>query len=203
MNIIPGILARTPLELSMQLSRVTWAKKLHVDIMDGKFVPNKTVTLLTLKKYLPKISLQVHLMAYKPHLYIDKFARLGAKEIIVHAESSDHIDHVLLDIKKHRIRAGIALNPETKVEHCKAALAIADTALVMTVKPGFSGQEFMTTAMKKISQIRKIKPTIRIGVDGGINEDTIRLVKDADFAVATSAVTLAQDPKKAYARLKR
>ena len=201
-EIIPGILVHTLKELKQKLHLLKWAKKVHVDIMDGKFVPNKTISALTLKKSVPKMAMQVHLMAYKPHKYIKTFARLGAKELIIHAEATKHPVEVLEEIRKAGMKAGIAFNPETKIQRYSDALVHADIALVMTIHPGYSGQTLMKAPLRKIAEIKKHNPVIKIGVDGGVNLQTCRFVK-ADFAIATHAVTEAENPEKAYKELKK
>ena len=200
-EIIPGILVRSLKELKDALKRVSWAKKVHIDIMDGKFVPNKTIQALTLKKALPKMNMQIHLMARKPHTYINSFARMGAKEFIFHAESTKHAAETLEEVRLQGMKAGIAFNPETKVD--KDLCIHADIALVMTVHPGFSGQRFLKTPLRKLAQIKKYNPLLQTGVDGGINHHTCRLAREADFAIATSALTKSDDPKKAYTQLSK
>lgn len=202
-EIIPGILVHTLKELKEKLHLLSWAKKVHIDIMDGKFVPNQTISVLTLKKAIPKMDMQIHLMAYKPHRYVNAFSRLGAKELIIHAEASKEAPEVLEYIRVKGMKAGIAFNPETKIAHHEHSLVHADLALVMTVHPGFSGQTFLKTPINKINEIKKQNPLLTIGVDGGINEHTCRFVKGADFAIATRAVTDAEEPKKAYLQLKK
>lgn len=200
-EIRPGILVHTLKELKEALSKLSWAKKVHLDIMDGKFVPNKTIQALTLKKAIPKMEFGVHLMAYKPHKYIKTFARLGARELIIHQEATKKPVETLEEIRLNGMKAGIAFNPETKVD--KHALIHADTALIMTVHPGYSGQALMKTPLRKIAEIKKHNPVIVVAVDGGVNLHTCRMVSKhgADWAVASSAVTNATDPEKAYKEL--
>lgn len=200
-EIIPGILVHTLKELKQKLHLLSWAKKVHIDIMDGKFVPNRTISALTLKKAIPKMDMQIHLMAYKPHKYVNIFSRMGAKELIIHAEASKETPKVLEYIREKGMKAGIAFNPETKIgQH---ALIHADLALVMTVHPGFSGQTFLKTPVRKIAEIKNHNPLLQVGVDGGINSQTCRFVKEADFAIATHAVIEAEEPRKAWLELKK
>ena len=182
---------------------LSWAKKVHVDIMDGRFVHNKTIQAMTLAKANPKMDLQIHLMAHKPHTYISKFERLGAKELIFHAEASPKPAEVLEDIRQTGMKAGIAFNPATQID--KDALVHADLALVMTIHPGWSGQQLLRTPLRKIAAIKKCNPIIDVGIDGGFNLHTCKLVAKAgaDFAVATNAVTNAENPQKAYREIKR
>jgi len=203
MNIIPGILVKTLKELKEELHKLSWAKKIHIDIMDGKFVPNKTITALTLKKAFPKADVQIHLMAYKPHRYVKQFARFGAKDFIFHAEATKHAAETLEMVREAGMKAGIAFNPETKIE--KDPVIHADMALVMTVHPGFSGQPLLKKPLHKIHEMKKMNPLIQIGVDGGIHSTTCKLVNKAgaDFAIATTEISHAEQPKEAYNKLMR
>ncbi len=203
MEIIPGIIAHTLKELKEKLRLLSWAKKIHIDIMDGRFVPNKTISALTLKKALPRMDMQIHLMAYKPYLYVSKFARLGTKEFIFHAEATKKTAETLEMVRESGMKAGIAFNPETKIEKHNDALLHADIAHVMTVHPGFSGQSFMKAPLRKIAEIKKQNPTIIVGVDGGVNRQTCRLLHGADFAIATHAITETQNPQTAYKQINR
>ncbi len=200
-EIIPGILVNTLEELKEKLHLLSWAKKVHIDIMDGKFVPNKTIQLRALSKILPNMDMQIHLMAYKPHKYISGCANLGVREFIFHAEATKKAAETLEMARDFGMKAGIAFNPETKMD--KDLVRHADIALVMTVHPGYSGQQLMKRPLHKIAEIKKRNPAIYVGVDGGINSQTCRLAAHAgaDFAIATHAVTEAPEPKKAYAEL--
>lgn len=204
MNILPGVLATNLKELEEQLSAISWAKKIHLDIMDGEFVPNKTVQAKTLAKLFPKQDVQVHLMCNSPEKYVNSYAKLGAKEFIVHAEAFE--DEELLErIRLKGMKSGIAFNPETKVSQHKDRLVHADTALIMTVQPGFSGGKFIKAPLKKIAQAKKRNPLLYVGVDGGCGLSTCKTIADAgaDFSVATSSVTKQQNAKKAYRELLR
>jgi len=183
MRIVPGILARSAKEFSRQAKCVAWASKVHVDVMDGKFVRQKT------SQGKISTSVQFHLMVRDAQKY------LRGKEI-----KSPLV--ILKNAKTKGLRAGIAFNPETSV--IRELINAADFALVMTVNPGRSGQKMLRNALKKIKLIKKLK-RISVGVDGGINFSTILAAKKAgaDFVVATSAVTLAKDPRKAFKELKK
>ncbi|HLC32294.1 MAG TPA: hypothetical protein VJJ82_00545 [Candidatus Nanoarchaeia archaeon] len=187
MKIFPGITAFSKKELDNQFRRVSWARKIHMDVMDGMFVEYKTSYRLVKKA-------QVHLMVKNAQKC---FAR--AKEVIIHAESSSPFAAVV-KAKKLGIKTGIAFNPSTRVS--KELVKVADFALVMTVEPGASGQKMKTSALRKIKQIKRIK-RIPVGVDGGVNRRTIKFARKAgaDFVVTTSAVTLAQNPRKEFLAL--
>lgn len=200
-DIVPGVLATTTREFKEQLHLLKFAKKIHLDVMDGKFVPNKTVGLSVLKKLFPDKEVQVHLMAHKPHKYITPFSRLGARELIVHAEATEHACETLEDIRASGMKSGIAFNPKTRVVDHADALVHADIALVMTVQPGYSGQTFLKQPIGKIATIRKHNPVISIGVDGGVNLTTCKMVRPANFAIATSAIQTADEPRYAWKQL--
>src|SRR5574342_927478 len=121
-EIIPGILVHSLKELKEKLHLLSWAKKVHIDIMDGKFVPNKTITLRTLSKVLPKMDMQIHLMTYKPHKYISGCANLGAREFIFHSESTKNSAKTLEMAREYGMKAGIAFNPETKIANHEHSL---------------------------------------------------------------------------------
>src|SRR3989344_5824980 len=146
MNIIPGILATSFKDLKKKLDTVSWAKKIHIDITDGKFVKNKTIQIQPLRKALLRIKtpkIQIHLMAKRPETYIDRFSKIGANEFIFHVESTNKIAETINKIKKTNMKTGIAFNPRTQIGQHKEAIKQANIGLVMTINPGKSGQKFM------------------------------------------------------------
>lgn len=205
MDIIPGILAKTQKALKQQLRKVAFAKKVHIDIMDGLFVPNKTIAVNLLKKTSIKQKTQIHLMAKQPEKYLSDLIEAGASEIIIHAESTKRAQEIIRFIKIKKIKAGIALNPKTNPSKCKDAIKLADICLIMTVNPGFSGQKFKPKPLEKIKQIKKTNSKIKIGIDGGITPLTCKKAKNAgaNFCVATSSCTLTKNPKQAYKELQK
>jgi len=205
MEIIPGILAKNSKQLRHQLRRVAWAKKIHIDLMDGAFVPNKTITTRELKKAAIKQKIQIHLMAKHPEKYLSDLIEIAASEIIIHAESTNRAREILQFIKIQGILGGIALNPKTNPKKYSNAIKTANICLVMSVQPGFFGQKFKKDALAKIKTIKKINSKIKIGIDGGINNKTCPLSKKegANFCVATSSCTLSPNPKKSYEELKK
>ncbi|PIN74580.1 hypothetical protein COV18_06835 [Candidatus Woesearchaeota archaeon CG10_big_fil_rev_8_21_14_0_10_37_12] len=205
MEIIPGILVHSLEELKQTLKKLSWAKKIHIDIMDGKFVPNQTIQLAELKKINPKQNMQIHLMAHKPETYVKGFAKLGVKEFIYHAETSKQNKILIEKIKKTGMKAGIAFNPETTINKFKNAIKEAELALIMTIHPGFSGQKLIKKPLAKIKQIKTINQNISVGIDGGFNLTNCNLVKtsETDFAIATSAITKQKKSKEAYTKLRK
>lgn len=149
-------------------------KTIHVDIMDGKFVPNISFGFPILKciRKITNLNLDVHLMIDDPIRYIDKFAECGADLITVHIEGNYHIHRVIQEIKKYNIKAGIAINPGTPINNLKEILPLVDLVLVMGVNPGFGGQAFIENTLNRIKELWQIKNenalNFDINVDGGV-----------------------------------
>jgi ribulose-phosphate 3-epimerase len=172
------------------------ADYIHVDVMDGHFVPNISIgipVVVSLRK-ITSIPLDVHLMIEKPELFIDAFAGAGAGIITVHVEACNHLDGTVNYIKKLGLKAGVSLNPATPLSAIDEILPLLDLVLVMTVNPGFGGQAFITAMVDKIARLRRIlyerKSKAELEVDGGITAATAPLVATAgaDVLVAGSAI---------------
>lgn len=172
------------------------ADLLHIDVMDGHFVPNITIGPLILDSLKDKthIPFDVHLMIENPDKYIASFAKSGADIITVHAEASNHIHRTIQNIKSHGIQAGVSLNPGTSLSAVEYILDEVDMILIMSVNPGFGGQKFIPSALDKIKNLKRIIDDkgldVEIEVDGGIKLENARQVVDAgaDILVAGSAV---------------
>lgn len=151
------------------------ADYIHIDVMDGMFVPNITFGAPVIKSIRNKTKLvfDVHLMIEKPERYIDDFVKAGADLITVHAESTVHLHRVIQQIKAYGIKAGVSLNPSTPVDVLKYIINDIDMVLIMSVNPGFGGQKFINSAIDKIKDVRKLNKSVDIQVDGGITADTI------------------------------
>lgn len=196
--IAPSILSADFSKLGQEVADVEagGADWLHVDVMDGHFVPNLTFGPLVMGAIAPltKLPLDVHLMIENPEQYIPAFAAAGAHVITVHAEACVHLHRVLHLIKEQGVKAGIAINPATPVSAISEILEIVDLALVMTVNPGFGGQAFIPSTLRKIKQLDEFRVqhghSYRIEVDGGIAAPTAPLVVEAgaDVLVAGNAV---------------
>jgi len=185
---------------------------IHVDVMDGHFVPNITLGPAIVKAIAPHTSLplDVHLMIENPERYVEEFAKAGAAVITVHAEACVHLHRVIHLIKEYGIKAGVALNPGTPATAIQEVLDDVDLVLVMTVNPGFGGQAFISGTLNKIKQIRtwlneRGRQDVHIEVDGGIAADTAPLVVEAgaDVLVAGSAVFGREDRAAAIADIRR
>jgi len=172
------------------------ADYIHVDVMDGHFVPNISIGLPVVEslRRITSIPLDVHLMIEKPELYIERFAGAGADILTVHVEACTHLDGTVNAIKKLGLKAGVSLNPATPLSSLDEVLCMADLLLVMTVNPGFGGQEFIAGVVDKIARLKQTiynrKSGAEIEVDGGITAVTAPIVAGAgaDILVAGSAI---------------
>lgn len=197
-KIAPSILSADFSNLAADIIKVEEAgcDLLHIDVMDGHFVPNITLGPPVIKKLKGKTKLpfDVHLMIVNPDKYIEDFVRAGADIISVHSEACIHLDRTIEYIKHFGIKAAVALNPATSLTDIEYVLEKLDMVLIMTVNPGFSGQSFIPAMIQKIvdlrSMIEKKKLDIDIQVDGGIKTDNIHLVAKAgaNIIVAGSAI---------------
>lgn len=205
----PSILSADFANLEKEIKAVTKAGAdwIHVDVMDGHFVNNITIGIPVVKslRKITKLPLDVHLMIEKPEKYIAEFIRAGATYLTIHVEATENPAEVLKQIKSLGAHPGITLRPGTAIEKILPLLPLADLVLVMTVEPGFGGQRFMPEQVAKISRLRQeIKQkqlSCLIEVDGGVNEQTLPLLKDVDVFVAGSFV-FKNDYKKAIHLLK-
>ncbi len=194
-----------------RLVRDAGLKYLHLDVMDGAFVPNITFgpkTVADLRAEATGLTLIVHLMVAAPERYIDDFAAAGADFITVHAEATAHLHRALQQVKAAGKGAGVAFNPATPLGTFEYVRDVTDLALIMAVNPGFGGQQFLESSLAKISQLRawsdeRPARPILVEVDGGVNADNIKRVAaaGADIVVAGSAIFGAPDPARAIAAL--
>lgn len=211
-KIAPSILSANFSKLGEEIKEVeeAGADYIHVDVMDGHFVPNITIGSLIVEAIRPitKLPLDVHLMIENPDRFIPMFAEAGADIISVHQETCPHMHRTIQLIKDHGIKAGIVINPATPVFTIKEILPSIDLALLMTVNPGFGGQSFIPEVIPKIKELHSIKNeknlTFEIEVDGGVNKQTAPLCKHAgaDVLVAGSAIFNQTDRKQAVIDIK-
>jgi ribulose-phosphate 3-epimerase len=211
-DIAPSILSADFARLGEEIEAVErgGAAILHVDVMDGHFVPNITIGLPVVKSIAgaTKLPIDAHLMISEPGRYAEQFVAAGAKMVSVHIEADAHVHRTLASIRAAGAQAGVVLNPATPVGSVEEALTFADYVLVMSVNPGFGGQSFIPTSIEKVRRLKAMitgqKLTTRIEIDGGIDVGNIAAVVDAgaEIIVAGSAIFGTADPESAVRELR-
>jgi len=210
--IAPSILSADFSKLGDEIQSVekAGADWIHVDVMDGHFVPNITIGPLIVEaaRRITSLPLDVHLMIENPDRYIEDFAKAGADLISVQVETSVHLHRTIQMIKALDVRPGVVLNPSTPLSAIEWILEDVDFVMIMSVNPGFGGQKFIPNSIDKIRSLRKMIQdrglSILIEIDGGVNETTIKKVSDAgaDVFVAGSAIFKSPDYKKTISKLR-
>ncbi|MDI2589298.1 ribulose-phosphate 3-epimerase [Psychrobacillus sp. NEAU-3TGS] len=211
-KIAPSILAANFAKLGEEVLEVekAGAELIHIDVMDGHFVPNITMGPIVVDALRPltKLPLDVHLMIENADQYIEAFAKAGADYITVHVEACPHLHRTIQLIRSFGVKPGVVLNPHTPIETIQHVLEDIDMVLFMTVNPGFGGQKFIHSVVPKVKQladiIRERNLSIEIEIDGGINEETIKpcVEAGATILVAGSAIYNAPDKGKALQAIK-
>jgi ribulose-phosphate 3-epimerase len=211
-EILPSILAADFARLGEQVAQLEAAgtRMLHVDVMDGHFVPNLTVgpPLVASLRKATRLTLDVHLMIEDPDLFAPMFKEAGADQILVHQEACRNLDRTLHLIRDHGARPGVVINPATPVSTLDEVLEIVDSVLVMSVNPGFGGQEFISNSLRKVRQLASRRKERRlqfaIEIDGGI---TLKNVADAihagvDWVVAGTSIFHTVNPGAAFEQMR-
>ncbi|RLB04826.1 MAG: ribulose-phosphate 3-epimerase [Deltaproteobacteria bacterium] len=211
-RIAPSILSADLAHLAREVQEVTeaGADLIHVDVMDGHFVPNITIGPVVVRalKGVTKVPLDVHLMIENPDLYLDPFIEAGADIITVHIETCVHLHRTVQYIKEKGIKAGVALNPATPLTSLEYILPDLDLVLIMTVNPGFAGQKFIPSTLAKIKSLKEIIAGqglgVEIEVDGGVKVENIGEISrcGADIFVAGSGIFDTSDRRETIRRMK-
>lgn len=212
-EIIPSILSADFAHLADEIARVghTGIRTLHVDVMDGHFVPNLTLGPPVVKsiRKITKLTLDVHLMIEDPDKFAPIFIEAGADRILVHQEACRHLDRTIRMIQSEGARAGVVLNPATPVRMLDDVLEIADYVLIMSVNPGFEAQKFIPNALRKVRALdlrrKELGLQLPIEIDGGINLDNLADVIRAgcDWVVAGSSIFHSDDPATTVTRMQQ
>ncbi len=212
-EIIPSILSADFARLAVDIARVeqTGIRMLHIDVMDGHFVPNLTLGPPVLKsiRKITKLTLDVHLMIEDPDKFAPLFIEAGADQISIHQEACRHLDRTIRMIQSKGARAGVVLNPATPIQTLDDVLEIVDFVLIMSVNPGFEAQQFIPNALNKIRELAVRRKTLGlqfpIEIDGGINLENLGDVIRAgcDWVVAGSSVFHSDDPATTVTRMQQ
>lgn len=207
LKISPSILASDYANLQSELDRISTSDMIHIDVMDGHFVPNISIgaPVVAACNKVCNVPFDVHLMISNPLDYAEDFAKAGADIICFHTECDSDTEQTIDKILSLGKKAALAIKPATPIDEVVKYLDKISMVLVMTVEPGFGGQSFMESTMPKIEAIRKINPDIDIEVDGGINADTVKIAAKAgaNVFVAGSAVFKSENPAETIALLKK
>ncbi len=211
-EIAPSILSADFARLGEEIATVekAGASLLHVDVMDGRFVPNITIGLPVVKAIsrATRLPIDAHLMIVEPGRYAEQFVKAGAQMVSIHIEADPHAHRTLSGIRQAGALAGLAINPATPLSAVDEAIKFADYVLIMSVNPGFGGQEFIPESLDKVRRLRKMiderSLKTRVEIDGGINSENIAEVTSAgaEIIVSGSAIFGAKDPAIALRQLR-
>lgn len=207
LKIAPSILSADKDKLQEEVNEIEpYSDLLHVDIMDGKFVPPTTFKAEEIKKIKSKVPKDVHLMVQHPikDNFIEDYADAGTDIITIHEECKDDIEEAFKLIKSKGIKTAISINPPTPLDKIKPYLDDVDMVLIMSVNPGYSGQKFIADVLPKIKELRALKPNLDIEIDGGVTKETIKqaVKAGANVIVAGSSIFKKEDKIKAIEELR-
>jgi len=194
--IAPSILSADFNNLEQDIKAISSADYVHIDVMDGQFVPNITIGPVVIKnlKKITNLPLDVHLMIVNPENFIQDFRNAGADIITVHYEASNHLDRLINQIKASGAKAGVSINPATPVENIFPVLGMVDLVLIMSVNPGFGGQKFIEYTLEKVrtlkNKIKELGLQTLIEIDGGVTIENAKAITEAgvDILVAGSTI---------------
>ena len=200
-SVVPAILTEDPSALEKMLHQAeSFTDYVQIDIMDGKFVPSRSISWEHIAGLPIKLKWEAHLMVVHPEEYLEVFKQIGAGKIVFHYEAATSAQQLISQIRDLELKVGLAINPDTSVPAIASCINEIDSVLLLTVTPGFYGSKFIPEVMDKVAELRHIRPEIEIGVDGGIKEGNIKEVASAsvDYVCVGSAVFLQPDPAASY-----
>ncbi|MBI2113390.1 MAG: ribulose-phosphate 3-epimerase [Candidatus Wildermuthbacteria bacterium] len=203
-KVFPAILTKDPEVLKKDLALFKdQARWIHIDIMDGIFVPNTSVSIFELGTAYEYFNLEFHLMVKDPAKYFEDCKEAGAKRVVLHAESAGGLSQTIEKAKAYPFQVGIALNPETRAQDILPYAKSIVSVLIMGIHPGFQGREFLASTFEKIQEIKKNAPNLLVGADGGVGKDNIKelFVAGAEYVAVGSNVVQQQDPLQAFREL--
>ena len=201
---MPAILTDDPRALETMVRQTeTFASYAQFDIMDGQFVPSRSITCEHIAKLTPKLNWEAHLMVLHPEAYLEDFQRAGAQKIVFHYEATSSPREVISLVRNLDMRVGLAINPETPVATITPLINEIDSVLFLSVNPGFYGSQFIPEVLDKIAAFRNAQPNLEIGIDGGIKESNIARIArtGVDVIYVGSAIFLQPQPGESFRRL--
>ncbi|MCF7869752.1 MAG: ribulose-phosphate 3-epimerase [Candidatus Omnitrophica bacterium] len=204
--IVPALLSQDKEKMQEMLNTCNqFAKLVQIDIMDGEFVPSKSITAQELAQLKINTPNELHLMVNNPFAWIEPASQIGSKRIIFHLETE--IDHkkLITEIKKMEMEAGVSLNPKTNIEKLRPIIKDIDLILFMAVNPGFYGAAFIPEVLDKIRKFKRIWPNKKTAIDGGVKESNILKIKNIglDYICIGSAILKSDNPKQAFLKFSR
>ncbi len=202
-KVVPALLTDNKEDLILMLNKCSeFTNYAQIDVMDGEFVPSKSVGIEDLANIDSPIDCEVHLMVKDPVSWIKPFKELGAKKIIYHFEIGGNHIEIIDKIKDSGLKVGVALNPSTKIEEIDFLINNIDMVLFMAVNPGFYGAQYIPEVLEKIKNFKNRYPLMQVGIDGGMKLNNAKFAKDAgcDYICVGSAILKSNDPKREYVK---
>lgn len=203
-RVVPAILIEDPKALETMVRQAeTFTDWVQFDIMDGKFVPSRSITYEHLARLPMKLSWEAHLMVKNPENYLAGFKKAGVHKVVFHYEATDSPKDIISQARSLDLRVGLAINPDTPISTILPLTDEVDSVLFLSVYPGFYGKKFIPEVLDKIREFKNIYPSVEIGIDGGIKEDNITIVAQTgvDFIYIGSAIFHQENPADSYHRL--
>ncbi|TET66565.1 MAG: ribulose-phosphate 3-epimerase [Dehalococcoidia bacterium] len=203
-QVVPAILTNDPVVLETMIRQAeSFTNYVQLDIMDGQFVPSRSITWKHLANLPIKLGWEAHLMVLRPEEYLPRFHQAGARKVIFHYEATSSPQEVITRARELGLGVGLAINPETTVSTIIPLADEVDSVLLMTVNPGFYGSKFLPEVMDKVAELRKARPDMEIGADGGAKESNITQIAQAgvDVIYVGSAIFLQPQPGESFRRL--